>query len=59
MQIGQVTNVSQEAKQSAGSVLEWISQRTSWLVVYDGADGHYQIVEKYFPPGNEIGRAHV
>jgi hypothetical protein len=49
MQIGQD---SQEAKQSVRSVLEWISQRTSWLMVYDGADGHYQIVEKYLPPGN-------
>ena len=22
-------------------------------MVYDGADGHYQTVEKYLPPGNE------
>ena len=53
MQIGHANNVSQEAKQSPGSVLQWISLRTNWLMVYDGADGHYQTVEKYFPPGNE------
>jgi hypothetical protein len=53
MQIGQANSVLQEAKQSAGNVLQWISLRTNWLMVYDGADGHYQTVEKYFPPGNE------
>ena len=54
MQIGQANNASQEAKQSsAGIVLQWISLRTNWLMVYDGADGHYQTVEKFFPPGNE------
>ena len=52
MQIGQTNNTSQERKQSPGSVLQWISQTTNWLMVYDGADGHYQTVEKYFPPGN-------
>ena len=25
---------------------------TNWLMVYDGADGHYQTIEKFFPPGN-------
>ena len=53
MQIGQANNASQETKQSAGITLQWISLRTNWLMVYDGADGHYQTVEKYFPPGNE------
>ena len=53
MQIGQANNVSQEAKHSAGSVLQWLSARANWLMVYDGADGHYQTVEKYFPAGNE------
>ena len=52
MQIGHANNVSQEAKQSPGSVLQWISQQTSWIMIYDGADGHYQTVEKFFPPGN-------
>ena len=52
MEIGQVNNVSQETKQSAGSTLEWISQGTSWLLVYDSADAHYDTVEKYIPPGN-------
>ena len=51
--MGQANSASQEAKQSAGIVLQWISLRTNWLIVYDGADGHYQTVEKYFPPGNE------
>ena len=52
MEIGQVNNVSQETKQSAGSILEWISQGTSWLLVYDSADAHYDTVEKCIPPGN-------
>jgi hypothetical protein len=44
--------LAHETKQSAGSVLQWISQSTNWLIVYDGADGNYQIVEKFIPPGN-------
>ena len=53
MQIGQTNNVPQEAKQSAGSVLQWISQRNNWLMIYDQADGHYEIVEGFLPPGSE------
>ena len=49
MHIGQANN---EVKQSARSVLQWIFQTDNWLMVYDGADGDYQIVEKFFPPGN-------
>ena len=52
MQIAWAYNAPQEAKQSVGSVLHWISQRTNWLMVYDGANGGYQTVEKYLPPGN-------
>ncbi|KAF8729341.1 hypothetical protein AX14_006248 [Amanita brunnescens Koide BX004] len=52
MQIAQANNTPQRAKQSPRTVLQWISQRTKWLMIYDGADGHYQIVEKYLPPGN-------
>jgi hypothetical protein len=52
MQIGQANNTPQEAKKSVGSVLQWISQRTNWLMIYDGADGHYQTIEKFLPPGN-------
>ena len=52
MQIAHANNALNEAKQSTRSVLQWISQRTNWLMVYDGADGHYQIVEKFLPPGN-------
>ena len=51
MQIGQA-NVSHERQQSARSVLQWISQQTNWLMIYDGADGHYYTVEKFLPPGN-------
>ena len=52
MQIAQAnTDTPQEGKQSK-SVLQWISQRTNWLMIFDGADGHYQIVEKFLPPGN-------
>ena len=52
MQIAQAINTLQGAKQSAESALQWISQRTNWLMIYDGADGHYQIVEKFLPPRN-------
>ncbi|KAF8685793.1 hypothetical protein AX14_003984 [Amanita brunnescens Koide BX004] len=52
MQIGEAKDASQGSKQSAGSVLHWISQRANWLMVYDGADDHYQIVEQFLPPGN-------
>ena len=47
MQIAQANN----APQSVGSVLQWISQKTNWLIIYDGADGHYEVVEKFLPPG--------
>ena len=52
MHIAQANNAPHEAKQSARSVLQWIAQTANWLMVYDGADGHYQIIEKFFPPGN-------
>ena len=51
MQIYQVNSIPQEGKQS-DSVLQWISQRTNWLMIFDGADGHYQSVERFFPPQN-------
>jgi hypothetical protein len=53
MQIAQANNVSPEGNHSAGSALQWISQKTKWLMVYDSADGHYPVVEKFLPPGNE------
>ncbi|KIL65415.1 hypothetical protein M378DRAFT_76975, partial [Amanita muscaria Koide BX008] len=37
---------------SAESALEWIADRNDWLMVFDNADGGYQVVEKFFPPGN-------
>ena len=37
---------------STRSALHWISQKTKWLMVFDGADGHYSLVEKFLPPGN-------
>ena len=53
MQTGQANNTPQEANgKSTGSVLRWISQRTNWLMIYDGADGHYKTVERFLPPGN-------
>jgi hypothetical protein len=51
MQIVQANNISQEAKPSATSALQWISKRANWLIVYDSADGHYSVVEKFLPPG--------
>jgi hypothetical protein len=52
MQVALEKNAPQEAKQSAGSVLQWISERTDWLMIYDGADGDYEMAEKLLPPGN-------
>jgi tetratricopeptide (TPR) repeat protein len=52
MQINQANNISQEAKPSATSALQWISKRANWLIVYDSADGHYSVVEKFLPPGS-------
>ena len=52
MGIAQEHNAPQEARESAGSVLQWICQRTDWLIIYDGADGHASTVEKFLPPGN-------
>ena len=52
MQIAQDKNAPDEAKKSSESVLKWIAQRNNWLMVYDGADGHYQIVETFLPPGD-------
>ena len=28
------------------------SQKSNWLMIYDNADGGYQVVEKFIPPGN-------
>src|SRR5258705_7514846 len=52
MQTVQVNHAPSEAGHSARSALDWISQRAKWLMVYDGADGHYSVVEKFLPPGN-------
>ncbi|KIL53873.1 hypothetical protein M378DRAFT_1068307, partial [Amanita muscaria Koide BX008] len=37
---------------SGESALEWISDRNDWLMVFDNADGGYQVVEKFIPSGN-------
>ncbi|KAF8318316.1 hypothetical protein F5887DRAFT_1088430 [Amanita rubescens] len=52
MQIAQAYIPSAEMKHSARDALHWISQRTNWILVYDGADGHYSVVDKFLPPGN-------
>ena len=52
MQIAHAKNAPPDAKQSAGAALKWISEGSRWLMVYDGADGHYSAVEKLLPPGN-------
>src|SRR6266576_3838984 len=51
-QIAHAKNAPGEVKWSPIYALKWISQKTKWLVVYDGADGHYSVVEKFLPPGN-------
>ena len=52
MQIAQANNASQGTQPSATSALQWISRRANWLIVYDSADEHYSVVEKFLPPGN-------
>ena len=51
-QIARENNGPPKAVSSAASALRWISEKSNWLVVYDNADGRYQIVEKFLPPGN-------
>ncbi|KAM6504318.1 hypothetical protein JOM56_001261 [Amanita muscaria] len=41
-----------ESPPSAESALEWISGKNDWLMVFDNADGGYQVVEKFVPYGN-------
>ncbi|KIL54948.1 hypothetical protein M378DRAFT_1047097, partial [Amanita muscaria Koide BX008] len=40
---------------SSESALQWISDRNDWLMVFDNADGGYQLVEKFIPSGNGGG----
>ena len=35
------------------STLQWIAAKSDWLLVYDNADGEYQVVERFLPPGNK------
>src|SRR6266478_900165 len=35
------------------SALQWIASKSGWLLVYDNADGEYQVVERFLPPGNK------
>ncbi|KAF8344989.1 P-loop containing nucleoside triphosphate hydrolase protein [Amanita rubescens] len=51
-QISSTYRTSPDGRPSARSALHWISQRPNFLMVYDGADGHYSVVEKFLPPGN-------
>src|ERR1700760_2928051 len=34
------------------SALQWIGSKSGWLLVYDNANGEYQVVERFLPPGN-------
>jgi hypothetical protein len=52
MQIAHANNAPKEATKSPQSALNWIAQRSRWLMVYDNADGHYSVVENFLPPGN-------
>ena len=52
MQIAQANNAPKEATKSPQSALKWITQRSRWLMIFDSADGHYSVVEKFLPPGN-------
>src|ERR1700759_3207902 len=35
------------------SALQWIAAKSNWLLVYDNADGGYQVMERFLPPGNK------
>ena len=52
-QIAKENNGPAEAVSSAAYALKLISEKPNWLVIYDNADGGYQIVEKYLPRGNK------
>jgi hypothetical protein len=43
---------------STKSALKWIFKRNDWLMVFDNADGGYQVVEKFIPSGTvtEMGK---
>ncbi|KAF8337224.1 hypothetical protein F5887DRAFT_890745, partial [Amanita rubescens] len=45
-QIAKANNIFTE------SVLDWISARENWLMVFDNADGGYEIIEKFLPSGS-------
>ncbi|KAF8324734.1 hypothetical protein F5887DRAFT_1288641 [Amanita rubescens] len=51
-QIAQANSGTAGAASSAASALKWISKKLNWLMIYDNADGGYQIVERFLPPGN-------
>ena len=51
-QIAQENDGPAKAISSVASALRWISEKSNWLMIYDNADGGYQIVEKFLPPGN-------
>jgi tetratricopeptide (TPR) repeat protein len=37
---------------SSPSVLQWLGRRhNNWLMIFDGADGGYEVVEGFIPPG--------
>jgi hypothetical protein len=41
------------AETSKDSVIQWISNlKTTWLMVFDNADGGYELVENHIPSGN-------
>ena len=51
-QIAKANSAPPEAISSAAHALTWISRKSNWLMIYDNADGGYQVVEKFLPPGN-------
>jgi tetratricopeptide (TPR) repeat protein len=51
-QIAKANNAPPQATSSAASALNWISGKENWFVIYDNADGGYQVVEKFLPPGD-------
>jgi len=46
-EIAQENNAKPEEASSASSVLEWISKKSNWLIIYDNADSGCNMIEKF------------
>src|SRR6266704_2630000 len=51
LSLKKIAKANSVEESTALAALDWISARSSWLMVFDNADGGYQVVEKFLPPG--------